>query len=278
MDVKTRISETPCVTKEDIKKGLRMVGLKQGDLALVHSSLSSFGYVEGGADTVIDALLETVENDGTIVMPTFTWGLFHDKKKVVFDVANTPVKSEVGIIPETFRKRKEAIRSYHVCHSVAAIGPRSADVMGEGVKSFGKGSTFEQLYNLDAWNLFLGVGFACCTELHAVEEYMQVPYRQYRDFRGSKVLLPDGKELRCESVEFLIRQNGYDNDFEKLDEMFSKEGILKTYKVGEAKIINAKIRDIFDVTKKYMKQDIGFLLKAESRSLLYRSLAGEVTR
>ena len=53
-----------------------------------------------------------------------------------------------------------------------------------------------------------------------------------------------------------------------MGEIFSQNGILKTYKIGEAKIINVKIRDIFDVTKKYMKEDIGFLLTPESGCLL----------
>lgn len=45
------------VRKEDIKAGLRKSDLKKGDSLGVHSSLSSFGRVEGGADAVIDALL-----------------------------------------------------------------------------------------------------------------------------------------------------------------------------------------------------------------------------
>ena len=57
--------EKVVVTKEDIKKGLNAVGLKEGDVVFVHSSLSAFGYVIGGADTIIDALLETVGNSGT---------------------------------------------------------------------------------------------------------------------------------------------------------------------------------------------------------------------
>ena len=73
------------VTKEEVKKGLNRVGLKEEDVVLVHSSLSSFGYVEGGPDTIIDALLETVGKKGTVVMPTFTWDSFHDKERVVFD-------------------------------------------------------------------------------------------------------------------------------------------------------------------------------------------------
>jgi aminoglycoside 3-N-acetyltransferase len=58
------------VSKKDIVAALRKLGLKKGDVAGVHSSLSSFGYVEGGADVVIDALPNTVGREGTIVMPT----------------------------------------------------------------------------------------------------------------------------------------------------------------------------------------------------------------
>ena len=44
------------IDKERIIKDLKDLGLKEGDTVIVHSSLSSLGYVEGGADTVIDAL------------------------------------------------------------------------------------------------------------------------------------------------------------------------------------------------------------------------------
>ncbi len=268
IDLETRTTERVHVRKADIKAGLAIVGLKKGHMAFVHSSLSKLGYVEGGADTVIDALLETVGPEGTIVMPTFAWTLFHDKKAVVLDVTNTAVKSEVGIISETFRKRKGVIRSRHICHSVAAIGPHAKDVMGEGVRSFGPGSTFDRLYQSNSWNLFLGVGFSVCTALHMVEEHMRVPYREYRDFRGSTVILPDGSEIPSQSVEYL-KKEGYHNDFEKMGEIFSNQGILRTCKVGEAKVINVKIRDIFDVTKRYMEDDIGFLLTPESLRLLH---------
>ncbi len=60
--------KTSRVDKEDIKRGLRELGVREGELVVVHSSLSSFGYVIGGADTVIDALLEVVGHTGTVIM------------------------------------------------------------------------------------------------------------------------------------------------------------------------------------------------------------------
>ena len=242
------MAERMTVNKEVIQRGLEEVGLSAGDVVLVHSSLSAFGYVESGADTVIEALLETIGPEGTVVVPTFTWGPFHAAEKVVLDLVNTPVKDEVGIIPETFRKRPEAKRSTHICHSVAAIGPRRDEVMGEGIRSFGKGSTFHQLYKLNAWYLFLGATFGSCTALHAVEEYMQVPYRRHRDFKGSKVILADGSEIPSQSVEYLsLPDGGYRNDFAKMKDIYAGHGVLNTTRIGEAEVMNIRIRDLFDI-------------------------------
>jgi len=64
----------PVVRRQMIGDGLRALGLGAGDLVVVHSSLSSFGWVDGGADAVIDALLAAVAPGGTVVMPTLTFG------------------------------------------------------------------------------------------------------------------------------------------------------------------------------------------------------------
>ena len=243
------------VNKEMIEKGLREGGLEQGDIAFVHSSLSSFGHVHGGADAVIDALLETLGDSGTLVLPTFTWGDFHDRSNVTFDLLNAAC--ETGVIPETFRKRDQVMRSRHICHSVAALGPDAQRVMGEGIRSFGKGSTFDQLYRLNSWNLFLGVSFEVCTALHMAEEFMQVPYRAYRDFRNSTVVLDDGTEMSSESVEFL-RREGFENSFAKMERIMSEAGLLRSCKVGQATKINARIRDIFDIATDRLRKDIYF--------------------
>lgn len=252
------------VTQPEIVAGLREVGLSEGDVVLMHSSLSAFGYVEGGADAVIDALLEVVGQSGTVVVPTFTWGPFHAETGVTLDLQETSCKDEVGIIPETFRLREEARRSTHICHSIAAIGPRTRELMGHGVSSFGAGSTFHALYEHNAWCLLLGVEFTSCTELHAVEEYMRVPYRRHRDFADSTVILEDGTEVRSRSIEYL-RDEGFRNDFGKMRGVFEEHDVLRITEIGEARVTNVRIRDIFDITREYMDEDIGFLLDEESR-------------
>lgn len=250
------------VTKEAIKQGVEAVGVAAGDTVFVHSSLSAFGHVDGGADTVIDALLEVLGDTGTLVMPTFTWSRFHDADAAVFDVVNTP--SETGRITEVFRHRDGVKRGIHLCHSVAAVGPNTEAVLGDGKSSFGRGSTFDALYELDSWNLFLGVDFRACTALHVAEELMNVPYRKHRSYDGSTVVLPDGSVIPSESTEFL-RIKGYWNDFQKMGAIFNDAGIVRQTTVGEAELSNARIRQIIDISKHHLAEDIGFLLNPNTR-------------
>src|SRR6478672_9626519 len=104
------------VTRADLVEGLRALGLRLGALVQVHSSLSRLGFVEGGAETVVDALLEAVGLAGTVMVPTFNHG-----KADIYDPRTTPSIS--GAVTEALRKRPGAHRSIHPTHPYAAIGP-----------------------------------------------------------------------------------------------------------------------------------------------------------
>ena len=246
----------PAVSRVEIRDGLLSMGIDPGDVVLVHSSLSAFGYVDGGADAVIDALLEVLGPSGTLVMPTFTWGRFHAESRVEFDVRNTPC--ETGRIPETFRMRPDVLRDAHVCHSVAATGLRAKRVLSEGISSFGPGSAFDHLLDLDAWILLLGVSFQSCTALHAVEEFVGVPYRAHRDYQGSTVILADGSRIPSESIEYL-RQDGSANDFAKVEGVFREAGILKEGRIGAAGCMAVRIRDLFRIIRPRLERDVRYL-------------------
>jgi len=106
------------VTKNDILKTLTELGIKNGDLVHFHSSLKSMGHVEGGPDAVIDAFLEAVGPEGTVAVPTLSQKNFER----AYEDWTLDRPSDVGLITETFRLRKEAKRSDQATHSVAAIG------------------------------------------------------------------------------------------------------------------------------------------------------------
>ena len=101
----------------------RELGIKGGDKVFVHASMNRMGYIEGGAETVITALMEAVGDRGSIFMPTFSMAGSMESclnSGRVFDVRTTP--SQMGVISETFRKREGVLRSLHPTHSVAGWG------------------------------------------------------------------------------------------------------------------------------------------------------------
>src|SRR3990172_1035513 len=95
----------------------RILGLTQGDTLLVHSSYKSLGGVEGGPQTVIDALLEVLTPTGTLIMPNFN---FDFCKGAPWDVRSTP--SKMGAITELVREDPRAKRVFHPIYSFAIIG------------------------------------------------------------------------------------------------------------------------------------------------------------
>jgi aminoglycoside 3-N-acetyltransferase len=63
----------PIIDKDQLVEDLLHLGVVSGTEVLVHSSLSSIGYVTGGAETVIEALLQAVDPKvGTVLVPTLT--------------------------------------------------------------------------------------------------------------------------------------------------------------------------------------------------------------
>jgi len=169
------LTERTHVCQEAIKAALREIGLKRGDTVLVHSSLSSMGYVLGGPSTVIEAFLEVLDpTQGTLVLPTLCQKDI-EKRFETWDIANSP--SDVGRITEVGRLRPDAIRSDHPTHSVAAIGAHAEELVRDhgdaygrpspwGPAAFGHGSPWQRLYLWDAQYLFLGVTMSCNTIGH----------------------------------------------------------------------------------------------------------------
>ncbi len=183
-------SDRPVVTRTDLTEGLRRAGLGGGETVLVHSSLSRFGWVEGGADAVIDALLEVLGPDGTLVMSAITITAEYteaqvraalagriDRETPWFDVENTPTYA--GRIAETFRRRPGVQRSQHPTHSLSATGPRAAELLADHHvhPSCGLESPYERITRLDEGRiLLLGVSHERNTTMHTFEELAADPY------------------------------------------------------------------------------------------------------
>lgn len=250
------------VTKQDIVTGLKNLGLKAGDSALVHSSLSAFGNVVGGADTVIDSLLEVVVPDGTIMVPTLTGSeKLCPANPPVFDVKTSPCWT--GKIPETFRKRPDAVRSLHPTHSVAAVGAKAKYFTQGHEKSItpcGLNSPYHKLALADGYVLMLGVDLECCTLFHTAEELADVDYVNQKDFVNAVVKDYQDKVLK---LKLKIHKYGDKRNFQKMESILMEKNILKKGKIGGAEIRLIKARPFLDLTVKMLMQNPKILLSAQ---------------
>lgn len=159
-----------------IATALRALGIRAGGVVLVHSSLRSLGPVEGGAESVVQAFLEVLGADGTLMMPALSYD-YVNSAHPLFDVIHTP--SNVGALPEYFRTRPGTQRSLHPTHSVCALGPLAADLLkshNEDNTPCGRNSPFSLLREAGGQLCFLGCGMRPNTSMYAIEEHIIPPY------------------------------------------------------------------------------------------------------
>lgn len=166
---------------QTIKKDLTSLGLKAGDMVIVHSSLSSMGNVDGGAKTVISAIQDIIGKNGTLMFPTFTYATVYNGEPFIH--AQTPVC--VGLIPETFRKMPGVIRSLHPTHSVAVWGKYAKELTAKHYQDetpMGINSPYRQLAKHGAKILMLGCSLNSTSYMHALEEEAGVEYCLRKDY------------------------------------------------------------------------------------------------
>ena len=137
----------PPVGTASLTTDLRALGVRPGAAMIVHSALSSLGWVIGDAPAVIAALAAALGADGTLAMPTHSGGLsdpagwvappvpveWHDRIRAempAYDPAITPTRI-MGAIPESFRSHPGVRRSAHPRQSFAARGPQAAFITAD---------------------------------------------------------------------------------------------------------------------------------------------------
>lgn len=247
------------VTREEIASGLRELGVRDGDVLLVHSSLSSFGRVAGGADSVIDALLDAVGAAGTVVAPTHTWDRIRGAN-VVFDVRKTA--SCTGLIPETLRRRPAALRGLHPTHSCAAIGPMQRGLLRDHetqVTPCGRKSPYQRLMDCGGKIVFLGAGLDVNTSLHALEEMAAVPWL----FDRFEMLYTVDYEGRKRPVPSRRHADDRHRDFGKMGPVLEREGVLVKGRIGKAEVRVVDAAGMEAVVAPMLAQDPFLLLVPE---------------
>lgn len=239
-------------TKQQLKNHLAAMGLTGTETILIHSSMKAIGEVEGGADTVLDALMEYFA-DGLLLLPTHTWKTVNTGSPV-FDVRTSPCC--VGILPELFRQRPGVLRSLHPTHSIAAYG-RNAEAYLAGELNNNTpctpGGVYDRLRSVNGKILLLGVTHARNTFIHSVEEVLNVPHRLSDKPARLTVLDYNG------NAHTVYMRNHYNpdqphisEDFVKLTQAYLDCGATKNTTFGDAKCILCDANGIFNVTRRIL--------------------------
>ncbi len=236
------------LSQADIETGLRALGLGPGDAAEVHSSLRSFGPVDGGAETVISALMQVVGPEGAIVMSAYpvsppipltteeracgiTW-------KVRILPEGSPEKTGMGAIADAFSRRPHVLLGSGL-HRVAAWG-RDAERHRQG---------YAHLIEIDGWTLLLGVGIDRCSSMHLADPF--IPERISQIFR-----VPDGILVDYPPTLWSV---GYgdtpDDAWAKVFEQAQRQGLVKQARIGNAECSLFRARAMLDIYETSLRVD-----------------------
>ena len=266
------------VTRKDITEALFRLGVKNGDILLFHSSLKSLGEVEGGADAVIDGMLDALSPDGTLVAPTLVQKDFHNAYKN-WDIKKTP--SDVGYLTEVLRLRPNAYRSNQATHSVAAIG-KDAESLTVGHTAYGprhhlygryafsESSPWQKMYDRGGKLLFLGVTPRCATYHHFVEARMMqgrldaIPEGEKKQALASRLIPFENiaefsrqhTERRLNGVPMTLLAPMITGDKVLLmQEIFRERGLEKSTTCGNATLLLYDVREFVDAMEKLASEE-----------------------
>lgn len=263
-----RVQETTSFQSvETLKQQLHTLDIKAGDAIMVHSSIKSMGWIAGGAKAVIDALMETITTEGTIIMaaqsaensePSY-WMLppvpkeWHDpirQHTPAYDPHLTPLRG-MGKIAECFHRHPKTIRSNHPVHSFMAWGKHAEEWMNDHPleDSFGLGSPLGKILNENVKILLLGVGYDSCTALH-LSEYL-LEHKTYTNQGAAMSVDGERQWIEYQSVD------GDSDRFPELGEAFEKAHPAASYagKLGQADCRVVQIKPLITFGEEWLKNN-----------------------
>ncbi|MCR2804130.1 AAC(3) family N-acetyltransferase [Paenibacillus soyae] len=239
-------------TKESLLRQLEQLGINGDGTLLVHSSMKSMGQVDGGADTVLDALSSHMQ-DGLLVLPTHTWS-YINAENPRFYVEESPVC--VGILPELFRRRPGVVRSWHPTHSVAALG-KDAAVFTSSDHLFdtpcARGSSWGKLLDRRATIMLVGVDLRRNTFIHGVEEWVDIQGRLTDGHEELFTVLADGTELAVPSRRHCGLS--WSQHFWKVDEVLEQKGAMYRGTFGDAVVRVCDAAAVAEVITDMLKEN-----------------------
>ena len=240
-------------TKERLMNDLAALGIRPDDTVFVHSSMKAIGPVEGGADTVLDAMTEYLR-DGLLLFPTHTWDRVGETH--VFDAAHD--RSCVGLLSNMAMRRPGAVRSLNASHSVAAIGRDAAEyVRGDenALTPLPRKGTMGQLIDRKGIILLLGCSPKRNTFIHCVEEILNIPNRISPYPYEVEIIAQDGTRSRCMHTGHM---GNVSEVYDRAVPLLLRSGAMWTGMFGDALTFAERADRVFEVLSDKLGQDPDF--------------------
>lgn len=230
--------------KAELIEELKKVGLKPGMEIEVHSSLSSFGNVAGGAETVIEALMECVTEQGSIFMPALCFGpvleLTEEDKKlgIVTKIKKLPedeTRTAMGMIADTFRQRDDVVTGTGLIRT-SGWGLHAAEAAKGGL---------DYVIHHGGKALLLGVDIYKLTAMHYMEDIMPPEINE--------IFAPTAEACKRYPTEEWLVECGEPpvKPWYTIQDMAYQKGIIKDGSIGKCHYM---FFDIWDVVSLYRKE------------------------
>lgn len=244
--------------RNDLSREIRAAGVIPGGLLALHSSMKRLGWVDGGPNAVIDAFVDALGPDGTLMVPTFTYGPNHVGRP--FD----PETSEpvTGLIPQTFWRRPDAVRSIAPVHSVAAIGARALELTRDHLYSttLGRQSPFHRLAEWGGSVMLLGCDHTSNSLIHVAESLAEIPYIYTPSPSAPdgfhQIRQRDGRIKKIQLTEF----TGCSKGFFRAELPLRTAGVIRDGRIGQAAVQVMKASDVLTVLPPLLRADPCLLL------------------
>jgi aminoglycoside N3'-acetyltransferase len=258
-----------------IAVGLHSLGVRGGDVLMVHASLKKIGPVVGGARAVIGALCDAVAPGGTL-MGYASWdrspysetlnGAQLDEETrrnwPPFNPDTARVYRGFGLLNQFLVETPGALRSAHPDASMVALGPLARELIEPHRlgQAFGPGSPLERFVNRNGKVLLFGAALDSVTVLHYAEAVADIP-RKRRVTYEMPLLGPDGEMVWEQAEDF--DSNGILDCFAIDGEMDAVEKIARAYvalgRHREGQVANAvcylfSAQDIVSFGVNYLEQ------------------------
>ncbi len=197
-------------TRASLRDDLERLGVRSGDIVMVHAAMRRVGPLLNGPDALIGALLDAVGPTGTL-MAYVDWDarydeLLDEQGRVLaewrehippFDAASSRAIRDHGVLAEFIRTTPGARRSGNPGASVAAIGAQAAWLTADHPLDYGYGerSPFAKLTEAKGKVLMVGAPLDTMTLLHHAEHLAKIPNKRIRRYEVP-FAAPDGVHWR----------------------------------------------------------------------------------